>query len=124
MCAACAPKSRGGIHSTDQTGKARGPAVCPRVTHSTTTSPDETPGDPFDAAERLSADDLATRLEAQGLASALARQQDAAAAAQRPAGVCGNCGERCLPLAKYCDPDCQADHERRLAILRRQGRAR
>ncbi len=76
--------------------------------------------DPPDPAERLSADDLATRREAEHLASAIAAQ--ARRAARTPAstpGVCTNCGERCLPRAVYCDADCRADHERRLAAARR-----
>ncbi len=76
-----------------------------------------------DCSERLSADDLASRLDAQGLASALARQRDAAAALHHKPGTCASCDAKCLPLAVYCDDECRAEHERRQAILRRQGRA-
>lgn len=74
--------------------------------------------------ERLSADDMATRREGEFLQAALATQAArAGASAAAPAGLCANCGQRCHPCARYCDPDCRADHEQRLRALRRQGRA-
>jgi len=76
-----------------------------------------------DPSERLSADDQATQREAQFLAAAVARQVQRAAGTRHVQGVCSNCGQRCLPLAVYCDGDCRADHEDRLQVLRRQGRA-
>ena len=94
--------------------------VATPVTHSTpparhplTESPE-----PF---ERLSADDMATQREEQFLAASLQAQQQAAAAHRRHPGVCASCAQRCLPLAIYCDEECKAEHERRLAIRRRQG---
>lgn len=79
---------------------------------------------PRDEPERMGPDDEATRREGEFLADALTRQARAAAAGDgsRP-GCCANCGEPCLPLAKYCDDECRADHERRLRVLARQGRA-
>ena len=79
---------------------------------------------PRDEPDRLCPDDEATRREGEFLADALSRQARAAAAGDgsRP-GRCANCGAACLPLAKYCDEDCRADHERRLRVLYRQGRA-
>lgn len=74
-------------------------------------------------AERLSADDQATRSEADFLADALLQARRVAALRQGVPGVCGNCGLRCLPLAVYCDIDCRDDHQRRQAVLARQGRA-
>ena len=74
--------------------------------------------------ERLSADDQATQREEQFLQAALHHQAQRAEA-ERQAGTrgrCANCASHCLPLARYCDEDCQADHERRLQVLRRQGR--
>ena len=78
---------------------------------------------PDDGAERLSADDMATRREGEFLRSALQRQAAALAAGDgsRP-GCCANCGARCLPLAKFCDDECRADHEHRARVLARQGR--
>ena len=80
--------------------------------------------DAADGTERLSADDQATQREAQFLAAALQAARGAAAVVPPPRGVCANCLAPCLPLATYCDEDCRADHECRLATLRRQGRAR
>ncbi len=77
-----------------------------------------------DTTERLSADDQATQRSEQFLAAALFRQRRDAAADRRQPGVCASCGEQCLPLAVYCDDDCRQEHERRQAILRRQGLAR
>ena|GEM_PF-1126230 len=93
------------------------------MTTSTTTDPAETPGSDFAADERLSADDLASRLEGQALASALAKHRTAAAGLRRQPGICANCSETCLPLAVYCDDECRGEHERRVQILRRQGRS-
>lgn len=86
----------------------------------------QVPGLEFDrdTAERLSADDMATVREAEFLADALASRQLAAARlGARPAGLCANCGEACLPTAAYCDADCRADHEHRLTVAARTGRA-
>lgn len=88
-----------------------------------------TPGEtPFgtelaDSSERLSADDQATQREAQFRAAALLRHRQASTVAARTPGVCANCAQQCLPLAVYCDDECRAEHERRQAVLRRQGRA-
>lgn len=76
-----------------------------------------------DPTERLSADDRASQAEAEFLADALLSRQ--ALARKAPAverGVCANCGETCLPRAVYCDADCRADHELRLAAEARAGR--
>lgn len=76
-----------------------------------------------DPSERLSEDDQATQREAEFIARALLNQR--LAAARLPAavpGVCTNCGERCLPLAVYCDPECRADHQARLELEARAGR--
>lgn len=79
-----------------------------------------------DGTERLSPDDQATLREQQFLASSLQRQQHAAAVAaqQQRRGTCASCNAQCLPLAVYCDDECKAEHERTLAIRRRQGLAR
>lgn len=74
--------------------------------------------------ERLSPDDQATLRETQFRDAALARIRQAAQAERRPAGICANCGECCLPLALYCDEDCRADDEHRQATRQRQGLAR
>lgn len=84
----------------------------------------EDPGMAGSGGGRLSADDQATQRSEQFLAAALFRQRRDAAADRRQPGVCASCGERCLPLAVYCDDDCRQEHERRQAILRRQGLAR
>lgn len=77
-----------------------------------------------DSTERLSPDDMATRREGEFLQAALRTQAArAAAAATVPHGTCANCAARCLPAARYCDPQCRADHEQRLRVLARQGRA-
>lgn len=79
-----------------------------------------------DQAERLSADDMATQREGEFLAAALKAQRDGAALHAARAGAtgrCANCGERCAPLARYCDDECRADHEHRQQVLARQGRA-
>lgn len=76
-----------------------------------------------DPGERLSEDDQATQREAEFLSRALLNQK--LAAARQPAavpGVCTNCGERCLPLAVYCDPECREDHQVRLEHAARSGR--
>jgi hypothetical protein len=75
-------------------------------------------GDPV---ERLGPDDMATRREEEFRAVALRSQALKAAAEAAAPGTCANCGDRCLPLAVYCDPDCRADHERRLKVRARQG---
>lgn len=62
---------------------------------------------------------MATAREAQFTAAALAVARRPVV--QAPLGRCANCQAQCLPTAKYCDEDCRADHERRLATLRRQG---
>jgi hypothetical protein len=71
---------------------------------------------------RLSADDMATLREGQFLAAALAAQRSSGTVRSGTPGRCAFCQAACLPLAVYCDPDCQAEHERRQQILRRQGR--
>ena len=67
-----------------------------------------------DPDERLGQDDMATRHEAEFLAISV-RNHDRAVLRAQPTerGVCTNCGERCLPMAVYCDEDCRADHETR-----------
>lgn len=75
-----------------------------------------------DPNERLSADDQATLAEEQHLAAALHAQRQAATVQPRlQPGTCANCHAQCLPQAVYCDADCRADHERRLAVRARQG---
>lgn len=89
-----------------------------------TPGPDST-RDERDQAERLSADDMATRREGEFLEAALQAQRAGAALAAAQAGAtgrCANCGERCAPLARYCDDECRADHEQRQRVLARQGR--
>ncbi len=71
--------------------------------------------------ERLGLDDMATRREEEFREAALRSQALKAAAESAAPGTCANCGDRCLPLAVYCDPDCRADHERRLRVRARQG---
>lgn len=76
-------------------------------------------------AERMSADDQATARDAEFLADALLTQRlNAERAGPLPRGVCANCGEGCRPLAVYCDEDCRADHEVRVAAARRTGQHR
>lgn len=95
------------------------------MTHSTPIpSGDDADAGRPDPTERLSADDQATQREAQFLAAALQAQQLASAAARHTPGRCANCGELCLPLAVYCDPECRSEHEHRQAVRRRQGLAR
>ncbi len=78
---------------------------------------------PLDTGERLGPDDMATRREAEFLADALAVQQLRARGGELiVAGTCTNCGERCAPAAVYCDTECRADHERRLAAHVRMGK--
>jgi len=75
-----------------------------------------------DDSERLSADDTATLREAEFLQAALAEQQLAASrCAPVERGRCANCAELLPPAWVYCDEDCRADHEDRLAAERRQG---
>lgn len=79
--------------------------------------------DPLPPDERLCEEDMAARREAEFLADALAVQAlRAAGGCVVQQGVCSNCGQACLPRAVYCDADCRADHEARLAVLARQGR--
>ncbi len=73
--------------------------------------------------ERLGVDDMATRREEEFRQLAMRSQAQRAAAESAEPGTCANCGDRCLPLAVYCDPDCRADHERRLRVRARQGGA-
>lgn len=75
----------------------------------------------WDASERLSADDQATLHEEQLREAAMQDQRRAAARVRSTPGVCTNCGAFCLPAAVYCDADCQADHEDRMLVQRRQG---
>lgn len=76
-----------------------------------------------DPAERLSADDQATRTEAHFLEAALRRQQQISGLVFSRPGRCGNCGERCLPRAVYCDEGCRDDHERQVRARTRNGAA-
>lgn len=71
--------------------------------------------------ERLGQDDMATRREGEFLAAALRQQAARAARAGAATGTCSNCGVLCLPQTVYCDPDCRADHEKRLRVQARQG---
>jgi hypothetical protein len=75
-----------------------------------------------DDSERLSPEDLATVREAEFTHAALAVIQAAAKRLQLSRGTCANCSEACAPHLTYCDDDCRADHERRLASARRSGR--
>lgn len=56
----------------------------------------------------------------------LKRQRDAAKqqqAALGSPGVCLNCGEGGIdPQGRYCDRDCQEDHQKRLQARERSGR--
>ncbi len=79
--------------------------------------------EPLTPGEHLSPDDQATRREAEFLAQALVLQQARAAGMVVERGVCTSCGARCLPRAVYCDAECRADHEQRLARLARQRRS-
>lgn len=77
------------------------------------------PGD--EGADRLSPDDQAARTTEQLQAGALLAQQlRAQGGAYIHRGVCCNCGARCMPSAVYCDAECRADHEGRLAVQGRQ----
>ncbi len=77
-----------------------------------------------DAAERLSADDMATRREEEFLAQARLRAASSGKP-RTPTGVCANCEAPVLPQLRYCDDECQRDHEAREIVLTRQrGRAR
>lgn len=70
-------------------------------------------------AERLADDtDRAARVSDQLASDALAshRARVARAAAEQRAGTCTNCGERCLPMAVFCDVDCREDYERRVRM--------
>lgn len=72
--------------------------------------------EPLQPGERLDETDMAARREAEFLADALEVQRKrAAAAGQVRKGLCMNCGEACMPQAVYCDADCRADHEHRVA---------
>lgn len=71
-----------------------------------------------DRCEVRTADDQASDREVEFRELALLNQRLAAAREPRAVpGVCTNCSEPCLPLAVYCDADCRADHEHRLARL-------
>lgn len=76
-----------------------------------------------DAADRLSPEDQAAARDAQFLDMALAEQRlraEGGAVYQR--GRCANCDAPIDPTRVYCDADCRADHEHRLAVLARQGK--
>jgi hypothetical protein len=78
-----------------------------------------------DPTEVMTTDDQATRRSDEFLAMALLKQQvKAQGGLVIHAGTCTWCGERCQPLAVYCDGECRADHEAQLATLVKQGRAR
>lgn len=80
--------------------------------------------EPLEPDERLSDDDMSSRREQEFLADALqAHRTRAARHGECVRGVCRNCGEQCSPLAVYCDADCRADHEARVAALDRLGTA-
>lgn len=75
-------------------------------------------------AERLSQDDVAGRTADEFLSDALLAQKLRAAGGDLvKVGTCSNCGAQCHVLAVYCDADCRADHELRLAAMARNGRA-
>ena len=79
--------------------------------------------EPLAQAERLSDEDMAARRADEFLADALMVQQlRAAGGGVVELGTCTNCGEHCAPRAVYCDADCRADHERRMAVWARNGR--
>lgn len=78
--------------------------------------------EPLEPDERLSQEDMAARRADEFLASALAAQVRAAGGLVLVRGVCAACGDRCHPATVYCDPDCRADHEARMAVLARQGK--
>jgi hypothetical protein len=82
-----------------------------------------TPGADDGASERLTGDDLATRREEEFLEVALRDQQRRSAQVLSQQGTCSNCGEPCMPRAVYCDADCRADHEARLAVRACKGPA-
>lgn len=74
-----------------------------------------------DTSERLGEDDLATRREEEHRAIAMAEQARRSRQAVQH-GICQSCGAELLSGLVYCDADCRADHERELAVRRRQGR--
>lgn len=77
--------------------------------------------EPLADGERLAEDDMATRREAEFLTDALLAQQLRATGGELVVrGVCTNCGAACLPQCVYCDAECRADHEARLAAIARQ----
>ena len=79
----------------------------------------------YDRTEVATVDDQAARRSDEFLAMALLNQQlKAQGGILIHAGTCTWCGERCQPLAVYCDGECRADHEAQLATLVKQGRAR
>jgi uncharacterized OB-fold protein len=87
-------------------------------------SPSFIPEGERDRCEVRTADDQATDREVEFRELALLNQRLASAREPRAVpGVCTNCGERCLPLAVYCDPDCRDDHEHRLIRLAGRGAA-
>ena len=76
----------------------------------------------WDRTELRPEDDLAAHRADGFLALALFEHHSRALAAPAlPRGGCASCGERCLPAAVYCDPDCRADHELQMAARRRNG---
>lgn len=78
--------------------------------------------EPLQPGERLDETDMAARREAEFLADALEAQRIRAAGGLTVRkGVCANCEEPCMPQAVYCDADCRADHELRLARLAATG---
>ena len=68
-----------------------------------------------------SVDDMASQREAQFTAMSLAACRRAGVPSTP--GVCLNCQAQLANLAVYCDGDCRADHEQRLARQRRAGAA-
>lgn len=76
--------------------------------------------DPLAPDERLSPEDMASRREEEDRADALAAHElRARGGVLIVRGVCTWCGQRCPPLAVYCDADCRSGHE---ADLARQAR--
>ncbi len=78
---------------------------------------------PLDLDDRLADEDQAAARDQQFLDAALMAQRlKAEGGALYQRGICANCGERVAPPQFYCDADCKADHEHRLAVLARQGK--
>lgn len=72
--------------------------------------------------ERLNADDQAARAADWFLDEAMREHLRKRGGEALQRGTCANCEEACAEQAIYCDADCRADHERRLAALALAGR--